>query len=878
MEKANNNPKTYFKLFAGGILLYLIMVLPFLVYHDGIFFYYGDYNVQQVPFYILAHRAVRNGTFFWNSGIDLGSSMGGAFSFYLWGSPFFWLTILFPEKWIPYMLPVMMSLKCGTAMCTSYAWIRTQTKTSRAAVIGALLYTFSGFQACNIVFQHFHDATAFFPLYLLAFDRAVQKKKWTGFTLMTALMSVINYYFFFGQVIFIVIYYIVRYAVHQNLKKTGKQIIGLLLNGALGLLCVSFFLVQSLSGIMGNSRLDNHISGIDMLIYPDHQTPLAILKAMFMIPDLVARGTVFSSDNIRNGSLACYIPCFALSGVIAYFMEGKMKGARNWKKHLILVCLVMAFIPVLNSLFSALNDGYYARWFYMPLLVMVCMTGEVLERPDPKALRIGTLISSAITAGFLIYCAWPVSVNGRATWFGRSEYTYLLRTEFLGTVVQLAVLIWLVFVYEPYVNGSRRIRKTKEELPSVSIENNSMKKNSREEILIETSTDGDFAGEISLKKSSIEKNSLDESPAEEHSMEESSAGKAAVEMKGRKLGQNRKPGVTIVQLIMVIACCMITTMSVLFNGNSLIAYTGGVKWKQQMLDNVPELPGYDSFARIETDNTSTNYDMVWGIPTIHCFNSTVNPSIFSFYLQIGMRRTVESTLPMERVGARAMLSMKYYLENSLVTPEKTFEDKGGLIGYTFTNQSDGYKIYTNEHFIPMGFTYDHYITKDNYDALSKSGAADRMLVRDIILTQEQKEKYGDLLIEDTGAVTELLDDDTFLAACDARAATACTDFRFTNRGFEATADLPSENLVFFSVPYDKGFRAWVDGEEVTVECVDDGLMAIDVPAGQHSIVFTYLPYGLIPCVLISAGAACLIVILAVHRKKNEQRHGRSQIL
>lgn len=822
--------------------MYMIMVLPFLVYHDGIFFYYGDYNVQQVPFYILAHRAVRSGTFFWNSGIDLGSSMGGAFSFYLWGSPFFWLTILFPEKWIPYILPFMMSLKCGTAMCTSYAWIRTQTKTSRAAVIGALLYTFSGFQACNIVFQHFHDATAFFPLYLLAFDRAVQKRKWTGFTLMTALMSVINYYFFFGQVIFIVIYYIVRYAVHQNLKKTGKQIVGLLLNGTLGLLCVSFFLVQSLSGIMGNSRLDNHISGIDMLIYPDHQTPLAILKAMFMIPDLVARGTVFSSDNIRNGSLACYIPCFALSGVIAYFLTGRMKGAKNWKKHLILVCLVTAFIPVLNSLFSALNDGYYARWFYMPLLVMVCMTGEVLERPDPKALRIGTLISSAITAVFLIYCAWPVFVNGRATWFGRSEYTYLLRTEFLGTVVQLAVLIWLVFVYEPYVNGPRRIRKTAEKLSSVSvgekpIDNNSMKK---------TSIGENSRGEISV-------------------------GKAAAETKGWKLRQNRGHGITIVQMIMVIACCMITTMSVLFNGNSLIAYTGGVKWKQQMLDNVPELPDYDSFARIETDNTSTNYDMVWGIPTIHCFNSTVNPSIFSFYLQIGMRRTVESTLPMERVGARAMLSMKYYLENSLVTPEKTFEDKGGLIGYTFTNQSDGYKIYTNEHFIPMGFTYDHYITKDNYDALSKSGAADRMLVRDIILTQEQKEKYGQLLTEDTGAVTELLDDDTFLAACDARAATACTDFRFTNRGFEATADLSSENLVFFSVPYDKGFRAWVDGEEVAVECVDDGLMAIDVPAGQHSIVFTYLPYGLIPCTIVSAGSLCLLVLLAVHRRKKEQQ-------
>ena len=170
------------KVFWGGVLIYLLAVLPFLVYRRGLFFYYGDYNVQQVPFLIYA---------------------------YLWGSPFFWLTIPFPESWLPFMMPFLMALKYGTASAAACAWIRTQTKTDLAAVLGAFLYAFSGFQACNIVFQHFHDATAFFPLYLLAFDRFVQGRKKYGFVLMTALMSVINYYFFFGQVLFLVLYYMI---------------------------------------------------------------------------------------------------------------------------------------------------------------------------------------------------------------------------------------------------------------------------------------------------------------------------------------------------------------------------------------------------------------------------------------------------------------------------------------------------------------------------------------------------------------------------------------------------------------------------------------------------------------------------------------------
>ena len=106
--------------FWGGMLIYFLAVLPFLITHDGLFFYYGDYNVQQVPFLIFAHRAVRQGRLFWNPLVDLGGNMGGTFSFYLWGSPFFWLTIPFPEAWLPSMMPFLMALKASSCMSLSY--------------------------------------------------------------------------------------------------------------------------------------------------------------------------------------------------------------------------------------------------------------------------------------------------------------------------------------------------------------------------------------------------------------------------------------------------------------------------------------------------------------------------------------------------------------------------------------------------------------------------------------------------------------------------------------------------------------------------------------------------------------------------------------
>ena len=781
MATKRSNILQYILLFAGGALLYLAAVLPFLIYHDGIFFYYGDYNVQQVPFYILAHRAVRSGRFFWNPYIDLGSSMGGSMSFYLWGSPFFWLTIPFEERLISYILPFIMSLRYGTAMVTSYAWIRRQVRSDLWAVIGSFLYSFSGFHACNIVFQHFHDATVFFPLYLLTFDDIVQKKKTTGFTLMTALMSVINYYFFFGQAVFILLYYIVRYCPSRNLRQIAGEVVRIILSGVLGLLISAFFLVQSVSGLTGNSRLDNYINGYGIFAYEEGKTPLAIIKTLFMVPDIIAKPTLFSGEQVKNGSLAAYLPCFSMAGVIAYCRI----FSKSWKKRMILVCGVIAFIPLFNSAFSAFNSEYYARWFYMPILIMAAMTARALESEKRSVLAGSAFITAVITVCIMLCALVPVMEDGELKWFSLSSNKDLLVIEIAATALQLLILVFLLIV-----------------LPGI-----------------------------------------------------------------RGMAKYRKPLFAAATII----CCLVTNVAVLYNGNSLIARTGGVKWRQQMLDTKPELRDTSIFFRVETDGTSTNYEMVWGYPTIHCFESTVNPSIFTFYRKIGMIRTVESTLPVDRVGARALLSVRYYIENVLVKHSDTLEEKGGLVGYEESDENNGYKIFENENYIPMGFTFDSFIRDEEYSDMKKGEMTDRLLVKDIILTEEQCAKYGRYMQEDEHVEEEVMSDQDFARHCRDRAASSCTDFEFTLSGFSAGADLPKENLVFFSVPYDPGFTATVDGTKVPVEKVDGGLMAIPVPAGQHSIEFTYYPAGLKVCSIISAVSAVLFLFITVAKIVRDRR-------
>ena len=149
----------YLLVFLVSFAILMIVILPVMIFTGGYFIYYGDFNSQQLPFYYLAHDAVQNGAFGWNWMTDLGANFIGSYSFYLLGSPFFWLTVPFPQEWVLYMIPYLLGLKHAVAALTAYAYIRRFVRSKPASFIGALLYAFSGFQLYNIFFNHWSSAS-----------------------------------------------------------------------------------------------------------------------------------------------------------------------------------------------------------------------------------------------------------------------------------------------------------------------------------------------------------------------------------------------------------------------------------------------------------------------------------------------------------------------------------------------------------------------------------------------------------------------------------------------------------------------------------------------------------------------------------------------
>ena len=72
-----------------------------------------------------------------------------------------------------------------------------------------------------------------------------------------------------------------------------------------------------------------------------------IFEIFFFPPDIPARPVFFPGADIKWSSMGAWLPLFSMVGVFA-FVKAKKK---NWISRLLKTCLVMAFVPILNSAF-----------------------------------------------------------------------------------------------------------------------------------------------------------------------------------------------------------------------------------------------------------------------------------------------------------------------------------------------------------------------------------------------------------------------------------------------------------------------------------------------------------------------------------------------
>ncbi len=78
---------------------------------------------------------------------------------------------------------------------------------------------------------------------------------------------------------------------------------------------------------------------------------------------------------------------------------------------------------------------------------------------------------------------------------------------------------------------------------------------------------------------------------------------------------------------------------------------------------------------------------------------------------------------------------------------------------------------------------------------------------------------------------------------------------------EGTITVQNAGLMYTSIPYEKGWKVYVDGEKAeTTPICGDSLVGVALTPGQHTVVFKYTPAGFVPGLLLTILAIILLFL------------------
>lgn len=289
-------------------------------------------------------------------------------------------------------------------------------------------------------------------------------------------------------------------------------------------------------------------------------------------------------------------------------------------------------------------------------------------------------------------------------------------------------------------------------------------------------------------------------------------------------------------------------------------------FRSLIIDNPLDRSHEDFRHRSDFISSYLNMPLLLNRPGISGFHSVHNPMLNEFErrtLDDFYIRTPTRIVSQPRASMAALMSVRDVFDfHADVEGSAPY-----LCGLSQTCTQDGYDAYAFEHYVPLGFAYDTYVTKAEFDAarLNATGTFDMplMMLDNIVLADDDVDSLSDVVAH--GSVNASVRLDSIAAA---RRRFTADAFIGDTRGFTARTSFDSTKLLFFSVPADPGFAALLDDSiHMPVYNANFGMMAVKIPAGKHTLRLNYFPPGLKIGIIITAISSCMLVFMFIYTSR-----------
>lgn len=230
-------------------------------------------------------------------------------------------------------------------------------------------------------------------------------------------------------------------------------------------------------------------------------------------------------------------------------------------------------------------------------------------------------------------------------------------------------------------------------------------------------------------------------------------------------------------------------------------------------------------SRTYYDYSFANYPAVINKPGVTAFHSFKSHSTAKFCKIIGYADTLHTTATryFDTPAIQTVLNIKSIVDS-----------KG--------NATDA------PYYSPFGYEYNYFVLSDNYKYTTDKKENNKrieIMTTACFIDKETANKLSDVI--------KPFDKENFewKKAVKQNRITAVKNFKLDSNGFTAISEGKKERLIYFSIPHDNGWKAYINNKETEIYTLNGGLMGIVVPEGKAEIVYEFTPPGLNTGIIIS---------------------------
>lgn len=332
-----------------------------------------DLNGQYVSYFEHFRSVFTEGkSLFYSWSSSLGGEFLGTTAYYLL-SPFSLFTVIFPADHITEAILLMTLCKLGAASVTMTYYLRKHEVARDKAVLLGICYGLSGYAVVQVMNIMWIDAVIMLPIFILSIERLVDKEQYRLFVFALVYLFITNYYIAYMIGLFGALYF-VYYTIRQenSFRKFIRDFLHFMAYTIMAIFVCSWLLLPTIYSLsLGKSTFTT----------PDYS-----LFVKFDLLDFFVKMLPSTYDSVNvQGLPFVYCGCITIFLIPLYFMNENITTHRKLCSLVLLIvvmlCMNISWIDLALHGFQNPNWLNYRYAFVYPFL-LIAMAGEVFVQEE----------------------------------------------------------------------------------------------------------------------------------------------------------------------------------------------------------------------------------------------------------------------------------------------------------------------------------------------------------------------------------------------------------------------------------------------------------------------------------------------------------------